>query len=160
MRSPPLKPTPSIIYLSRYAANGYGLRWSARLLTAAQLQEVSSAEGPRTHLSAYIKGNLRIVPLSDVRFLQADEGYVTVRHTHGEIVVDDSSKHLEEEFGAAFLRIHRNTLVAPAHVSGLTRDALGNASIRFHDIPEQLPVSRRLLSEVRRRLRELTSSGE
>ncbi len=132
----------------------------ARLLTAAQLRALSSNEGPRAHLSAYIKGNLRIVPLGDVRFLRADEGYVTVRHAQGEIVVDDSLKSLEEEFGELFLRIHRNTLVAPAHVAGLTRDALGNGTIRFRDIPEQLPVSRRLLSEVRRRLRALTSAGD
>lgn len=128
----------------------------ARLLTAGQLREFTQhrAEAPaRTHFSALAKGGLRLVPVADVRYLQADQGYVTVRHAQGELLVEDSLRALEEEFGNAFLRVHRNTLVARAHVTGLERDALGNSAIVLRDIEERLPVSRRLVAEVRRRLR-------
>ena len=130
----------------------------ARLLTSAQLREAevglrARTATQRTHFSAPIGGDLRIVPVRDVRFLQADRGYVTVRHLHGELLVDDSLRTLEQEFSGTFLRIHRNTLVAVAHVAALTRDALGNGKLSFHDIADQLPISRRLLPEARRRLR-------
>lgn len=130
----------------------------ARLVTAAQLREFvrdRPAETARSHFSAISKGSLRIVPLAEVRYLQADQGYVTVRHMHGELLIEDSLRALEEEFGEQFLRIHRNTLVALAHVDGLERDTLGNCSVLLRDVDDKLPVSRRLLSDVRRRLRAI-----
>lgn len=128
----------------------------ARLLTAAQLRELAQSRtgsAARTHFSALSKGSLRIVPLAEVRYLQADQGYVTVKHTQGELLIEDSLRALEEEFGESFLRIHRNTLVARAQIAGLERDSLGNCTILLRDVVEKLPVSRRLVSEVRRRLR-------
>jgi two-component system response regulator AlgR len=127
----------------------------ARLLTAPGLASLAQVRGnaPRTHFSACSKGSLRLVPLSDVLYLQADQGYVTVRHRQGELLIEDSLRALENEFGADFLRVHRNTLVAVAQVAGLERDADGNFSILLRDRPELLPVSRRLVSDVRRALR-------
>lgn len=127
----------------------------ARLLTAPGLAGIAQIRGsaPRTHFSASSKGGLRVVPLPDVLYLQADQGYVTVRHRHGELLIEDSLRALEDEFGASFLRIHRNTLVAFAQVAGLEREADGNFSIRLRECAERLPVSRRLVGEVRRALR-------
>jgi two-component system response regulator AlgR len=88
-----------------------------------------------------------------VRYLQADAGYVSVVYPGGELLIEDSLRALEEEFVDTFLRIHRNTLVAIAHVAGLTRDALGNTEVAVTGVPGCLPVSRRLAGEVRRRLR-------
>lgn len=123
---------------------------SARTVAAALARASAQA---RTHFSALVKGNLRLVPLAEVRYLQAGQGYVSVVHPGGELLVEDSLRALEDELNDQFLRIHRNTLVAIAHVTALDRDALGNASIVLRDLPGKLPVSRRLLSQVRRRLR-------
>ena len=124
--------------------------------TAAQALAAGDARQPvgmRTHFSALVAGNLRLVPLADVRYLQATQGYVAVVHPGGELVIEDSLRALEDEFGEIFLRIHRHTLVALAHVAALERDRLGNAYIRLREVAVRLPVSRRLLPEVRRRLR-------
>ncbi len=128
----------------------------AEALTAARAAAAGQARGTaqaRTHFSALVKGSLRLVPLADVRYLQAGQGYVSVIHTGGELLVEDALRALEDELSDQFLRIHRNTLVAIAHVAALERDALGNANIVLRDVSGTLPVSRRLLSQVRKRLR-------
>jgi two-component system, LytTR family, response regulator AlgR len=128
----------------------------AEALTAARATAAGQARGgaqARTHFSAQVKGSLRLVPVGDVRYLQAGQGYVSVIHTGGELLVEDALRTLEDELSEQFLRIHRNTLVAIAHVAALERDALGNANIVLRDVSGTLPVSRRLLSQVRKRLR-------
>ncbi len=129
----------------------------AEALTLARASAAGSARGAgaphRTHFSALVKGSLKLVPLAEVRYLQADQGYVSVFHPGGELLIEEALKSLEEELGDAFLRIHRNTLVAVAHVSALERDALGNARVVLRGVAGKLPVSRRLLAQVRKRLR-------
>jgi two-component system response regulator AlgR len=129
----------------------------ARLLSAAQLRMLEGPAGTparRSCFSAMHKGTLRIVPVEDVQYLQADRGYVTVYHRHGELLIEDSLRALEEEFGNRFVRVHRNTLVASAAVIGLEREALGITRVVLRDCAVRPVVSRRLLGEVRRRLRE------
>ncbi len=128
----------------------------ARLLTLAQLHELETGRAGsavRTHFSAFSKGSLRLVRVQDVRYLQADQGYVTVNFAEGELLIQESLRALEEEFSETFVRIHRNTLVAVAHVTDIERDGVGNCSIHLRNLAEKLPISRRLQSEVRRRLR-------
>lgn len=116
-------------------------------------REARATPRARTHFSASIKGSLRLVAVEEVRYLQAGQGYVSVFHPGGEILVEDSLRALEDEFGEVFLRIHRNTLVAVTHVTALERGDLGGADVVLRDVPRPLPVSRRLLPAVRRRLR-------
>lgn len=134
----------------RGALEKAGTLSAARMAAAGQARAAPQA---RTHFSALVKGSLRLVPLAEVRYLQAGQGYVSVFHPGGELLVEDSLRALEEELGQDFLRIHRNTLVAVAHVTALERAALGGASIVLRGLAERLPVSRRLLGQVRRRLR-------
>jgi two-component system response regulator AlgR len=56
----------------------------------------------RTHLSARLRGNLRLIPVEDVHYLQAEEKYVLVHHARGEDLIEESLKALEQEFGERF----------------------------------------------------------
>jgi len=127
----------------------------ARRLTQAQLQELQQAEvgGRRTHLCARNRGNLELIPLTEVVYLQADNKYVTVRSPGQQILIEESLKSLEEEFTGCFLRIHRNALVAPAAIRGLEKDAEGHHCVVLDGVDERLEVSRRLLPEVRKRIK-------
>jgi two-component system response regulator AlgR len=128
----------------------------ARSLTRAQLEALEGEHGhtgARTHLSATLQGNLRLVPVHEVRFLRAEHKYVTARHAEGELVLDESLAQLEKEFGGRFLRVHRNALVSVAHVRGLTRDAEGRSCVVLAGIDERVEVSRRLLAPVRKLLK-------
>jgi len=109
--------------------------------------------GPRSHVSAIAGDKLRLLAVADIVFFQAVQGYVVAAIGTELIVVEESLRTLEEEFGERFVRIHRNALVAPARVRALERDLDGNLAVVFHGRGERLPVSRRLFSQVRKRLR-------
>lgn len=127
----------------------------ARILTAAQADGVVAiADGAaRTHVSGVVQGNMSLVAIEQILYFQADQGYVDVVWKSGSMLIEESLRALENEFGDRFVRIHRNALVAAGHITGLLRDDSGNHLVSLHGCDARLPVSRRLLSQVRKRLR-------
>jgi two-component system response regulator AlgR len=121
---------------------------------AAVMQALPEAQ-KRTHLCARLRGSLRLIPLDDVHYLQAEEKYVVVHHGRGEDLIEDSLKALEVEFGDRFLRIHRNCLVARDELQELRRDAEGRVHVKLRHVEEPLEVSRRCLPQLRQRVRLL-----
>jgi len=51
---------------------------------------------PRSHLCARMRGSLRLIPLEDVHYLQAEEKYVVVHHARGEDLIEESLRSLED----------------------------------------------------------------
>ena len=96
-----------------------------------------------------------MIPVEDIRYLQADEKYVAVHHARGEDLIEESLKALETEFSDRFIRIHRNCLVARNEIVELKRSPEGHvhAVLRHVDLP--LEVSRRCLSQLRETFRHL-----
>jgi len=128
----------------------------AQRVNKAQLAALGDPDDQRrTHISARTRRGIELIPLQDVRYFQADQKYVTVRHSAGEVIIDEPLRDLEVEFGEAFVRIHRNALVAVQHIEGLERLAAGRGRIRLRDVDEALEVSRRRLSGVRRLMKRL-----
>jgi two-component system response regulator AlgR len=128
----------------------------AVVLARGRLEQLGAALGgrrTRTHLSAVVGGRMRLVPVAEVRFLLAEQKYVTAAFPGGEIVMEDSLRSLEQEFEGTFMRIHRNALVAIAYVETLEKDAAGNWCIGMSGIGQRLAVSRRLLGAVRQHLK-------
>jgi two-component system response regulator AlgR len=125
-------------------------------LTRPQLAQAAQAARfveRRTHIAVRHREGTRLVPLSDVLYFYADQKYTTVRHTGGEELIDDSLRWLEDELGAAVVRIHRNTLVMVDRLTAIERDPEGQAFVRLRDCPERLAVSRRMASDLRERFR-------
>lgn len=122
-----------------------------RRLNAAQLEamEVSAAGQRRSHLCARVRGNLELIDIDDVLYLQADNKYITVAAGDRHILIEESLKSLEEEFAGLFIRIHRNALVASAAICGLEKDADGHCRVVLEGTDERLEVSRRQLPAVR-----------
>jgi two-component system response regulator AlgR len=104
----------------------------------------------RTHLSARSRRGVELLPLAQARYFIADHKYVTVYHPEGELLIDDTLKELEDEFGAYLLRVHRNALVGIEHILGLERVDLGQYRVRLAGIDHGPQVSRRHLASVRR----------
>jgi len=129
----------------------------ARALTAGLRPVEEGAEGGkrRTHLCARLRGSLRLIPIEDVHYLQAEEKYVVVHHARGEDLIEESLKSLEDEFGDRFVRIHRNCLVARHELVELKRGLDGHvhAILRHGDKP--LEVSRRCVAQLRDTIRHL-----
>jgi two-component system response regulator AlgR len=107
---------------------------------------------PRRHLSVHERGKIILVPIADILYLRAELKYVTVRTAEREHLVEESLTHLEEEFTDAFVRIHRNCLVARAAIAGFERNAEESESgwaVVIKGTNEKLPVSRRQHSVVK-----------
>jgi two-component system, LytTR family, response regulator AlgR len=113
-----------------------------RKLSRAQKPEAGTpqeARPKREFVLATTREGLVRVPVNDIVYFLADQKYTTVCHLHGEVLIEESLKTLEEDFSPWFLRVHRKALVATRFIAGLERGA-----------PTLLPVSRRRLAEVRR----------
>jgi two-component system, LytTR family, response regulator AlgR len=124
-------------------------------LTRAQLQKLAAAgtEERRTHIAARHREGLRLIPLEEVQYFLADQKYTTVRHVKGEDLIEDSLRLLEGEFGAAFVRIHRNALVAVKYLERIERNADGQYFVRLRGCEAPLAVSRRMAGELKERFR-------
>jgi two-component system response regulator AlgR len=106
----------------------------------------AAANQPRRHLSVHERGKIHLVPLAEILYLRAELKYVTVRTAEREYLVEESLTNLEEEFGDAFVRVHRNCLVARAAIAGFERNAEESESgwaVVIKATGEKLPVSRR-----------------
>lgn len=119
----------------------------------AKLGGMQSEGGARQHICARVRDSLKLVPVSQVYYFRADQKYVVVRHSEGEVLIEDPLKALEEEFARDFIRIHRNALVARRSVDSLEKDKDGHFHLRLRECDETLEVSRRLVPEVRRVIR-------
>lgn len=130
------------------------------LITAAdqRAEDKPAVAGQRSHLSVKSARGIELVPIDQVRYFLADHKYVTVYHWADEgikeLLIDDPLKELELEFESRFVRIHRNALVAVAHIQGLEKTAEG-MRLKLADITNGPLVSRRHLSAVRALLQHL-----
>lgn len=126
-------------------------------LNQVQMQALAEADGKprRRHLCARLGNELKVIPIEEVMYFHAEQKYVTVRHQHGEVLIDDSLKQLAEEFGNQLLRIHRNALVMVSQVAGLEKEINGRIRVRFRNSDVTLEVSRRQAGAVRQRLKNL-----
>ena len=173
-----LRPAPAVVFCTAYdqhalaafeaAAVDYlvkparrerlaeALERARRHRSAQQLPDIGSGQArQRSHLSARLRGSLRLIPVDEIRYLQAEEKYVVVHHARGEDLIEESLKSLETEFGDRFIRIHRNCLVAADEFAELRRGADGQVRAILRNDETALEVSRRCLPTLRERLKHL-----
>jgi len=125
----------------------------ASRLNAAQLNQLHAANefsqpapgSQRQHIIARTHRGMELIPLENIYYFLADQKYITVRHTGGEVLIDETLKDLEAEFGDRFIRVHRNALLAVAYLEGIEMIAAGQYQVRFRGIDERLAISRRHL---------------
>jgi two-component system response regulator AlgR len=127
-----------------------------RTFAAGRGQVATTRSGQRrTHLCARMRGSLRLIPIEDVHYLQAEEKYVVVHHARGEDLIEESLKTLEDEFGERFVRIHRNCLVARHEITELKRSPDGHVQAVLRHGKQPLEVSRRCVSNLRETVKHL-----
>lgn len=128
---------------------------------------IAGLQPERRHFSVQERGRVVLVPVAEVLYCKAELKYVTLRTGAQEFLVEESLASIEDEFGARFLRIHRNALVAREAIAGVERSAQtadGDEGERgdkaqeswqvvLRGIDERLPISRRQWSAVRALLR-------
>ena len=115
----------------------------------ARLQ-ADAQSASRTHLCVRVRGNLVLVPVTEIDYLLAEDKYVVVHYHGNAVLIEEPLKALETEFGSRFVRIHRNCLVAKARLVGLVRTTDEQVFAKIAGCEVQLEVSRRNLPVVRR----------
>ena len=128
----------------------------SKALNRVQLSALQAANYTRRiHLCARTYKGMRLINVKDIRYLQADQKYVTVRDEQKEVIVDETLRELEEEFSDLFIRVHRNALVARKHIVGLEKGVTGQIVMRLDGVTETVDISRRHLPAVRKILKNI-----
>lgn len=132
----------------------------AKKLNAAQLNEIrkleeSTAQPVREHIAARTHRGVELVKLTDIYYFTADQKYVKVRHKDGIILIDETLKELEQEFGDRLFRVHRNAIINLSFLDYLEALDAGQYQVRFKGIDETLAVSRRHLPMLRDKIQSM-----
>lgn len=167
------KPPPAVIFTTAYGeyaldafeaqGAGYLLKpvrkqdlleslQKAQQVNRAQVQAVSgqarSADEKRYISGSYRGAKIREL-LENIIYFQAEQKYVMATAEDKQLLMDESLKSLEEQYGDLFTRIHRNALVAKDRIVGISRKD-GQSFLILKDIEEQLEISRRHLADIKR----------
>lgn len=132
----------------------------AAVLNTAQLSEMRRledrvAQPSRQHIAARTHRGIELIALSDIYYFYAEQKYVQVRHKTGTVLIDETLKDLEKEFGDMFFRIHRNALINLDYLAMLEVVDQDHYRVRFKGIDEKLAVSRRHLPVLREKIQNL-----
>lgn len=158
---------PQVIFVTafeRYAVDAFDLqaldylvkpvraeRLEQALERAAQAVARQRARG--AILTARLGEKLLVIPVAEIRLLQAEDKYTCVHYPGGQALIDDSLLSLEERFGDHFIRVHRAALVSRAHLRALFRDGDGQERVQIDGCTVTPEVSRRSLAGLRRQLK-------
>ncbi|WP_182405869.1 LytTR family DNA-binding domain-containing protein [Psychrobacter sp. GP33] len=132
----------------------------ARNLNAAQLNGIRKLEDPtarplREHITARTHRGVELIKLTDIYYCTADQKYVKVRHKNGVVLIDDTLKDLEQEFGDQLFRVHRNAIINLSYLDFLETVDSGQYQVRFKGLDETLAVSRRHLPSLREKIHSM-----
>jgi len=122
------------------------------LARAGRRLEATPREAPG-YLHARQRGEEVRIALDEVIALQAEDKYVVVLHSGGELLIEDSLRQLEEAYPDQLIRLHRSCLVPRTRLVGLKTLADGRTLARLTGSELQPEISRRNLPAVRRLLR-------
>jgi two-component system response regulator LytT len=125
----------------------------ARLLRARDV-----APGPQPlddRIAVTVRGQIRLVPVADIRVVIADGEGCTVRTADGRHHVRQTLHELERRLERhGFLRVHRGHLVNLNHVSSIEGFFNGTYLLKLDGLPDlTVPVSRRHAGDLKAAIR-------
>ncbi|MBN1381832.1 MAG: response regulator transcription factor [Deltaproteobacteria bacterium] len=97
-------------------------------------------------IRAQHKESVRLIPVEEVDYFQAEDKYTLVMTAAGESLIKKSIKELAGELDPQqFWQIHRATIVNVFRIENVSRSLTGRGVITIKDRPESLVVSRSYL---------------
>ncbi|MEE9492774.1 MAG: LytTR family DNA-binding domain-containing protein [Gammaproteobacteria bacterium] len=136
------------------------LNKAARLQPSQLITLSENLPSQRNHLSARVGASIKLIPIEEVLYLHADNKYTEVASATSKLLIEESLTSLEKEFSGLFVRIHRNALVKKTAVCGLQKTPDGKHLIELQGIGISFEISRRMLPEVRKWMKHLTTAVE
>ena len=107
-------------------------------------------------LRSTLGGKVRLLPMTDVIYLSAEDKYTVAVHQNGKWVINDSLLDLENEHADILVRVHRGTLVTKKRIRGLEKTSDGHYFLQLDGCEDRPQVSRRNLPTIRKLIRDLT----
>ena len=109
------------------------------------LQQLASREtgGPLRWIKASLGNSMRLIPVDDVCYFQAEDKYTKVVTASGEALIRTTIRELFDDLDpAVFWQVHRSTIVNLRAIARVERDYRDQPLVFLKDRPEQLTVSR------------------
>jgi two-component system response regulator AlgR len=119
-----------------------------------QIAGLQDGDAGRNLIVSETHSGVEMVVIDKVRCFVAEQKYVRAVHPEGSLLIPETLKELEQEFGGQFVRVHRNALVALAHIVGLRRDAEVGWRVELAEVEESPGVSRRHLGVLKEQLKQ------
>jgi len=107
-------------------------------------------------LRSTLGGKVRLIPMTEVIYLSAEDKYTTVVHKKGKTVISQSLLDLENDHADILVRVHRGALVIKKRIRGLEKTSDGRHFLQLDGCDDRPQVSRRNLPAIRKLIRELT----
>ena len=121
----------------------------------AVLSARQRVDGPRRPLRLAVErgGKKAFIPVGDVSYLEAKAAYSSVVCASGTCLVNESISSLEARLAdEGFVRVHRSYLVNLDDVHDIEVSRGGLMELKMERVSQTVPVSRRRMAEVKRRL--------
>ncbi|TXD33579.1 response regulator transcription factor [Lujinxingia vulgaris] len=113
----------------------------------------SPASTPLTRISVEEHGSYRVIPVDDIIWIEADEGFATVHTATGGYLTDFSLKFLEENLPADhFFRSHRSFIVRLSAISVIAPTGAGTYRLLLSDGTTGVPLARSRAPELKARI--------
>jgi DNA-binding LytR/AlgR family response regulator len=117
---------------------------AALLDRLAASPSATAARLPRlTVLQASVGREVRLIPVDEVIYFEADARYTRVVHAEGDALIRTPLKELLAQLDETeFWQVHRSTIVRHRHVAAAVRGDEGQMHLVLRGRPERLAVSR------------------
>jgi DNA-binding LytR/AlgR family response regulator len=134
--------------LGQALARAESRRGAASSQLAGLLEELQRGLGERQRvralrwITASVGDSVKLVPIEDVLYFQAQDKYTRVVTAHDESVIRTPLKELLEGLDPEeFWQVHRSVIVRASAVERLRKDELGRFGLTLRGRPEVLPAS-------------------
>ena len=129
---------------ARLAAGAPGPELAQALAALARLVPANGGAPARlAWIRASVGAQVRLIPVDDVCYFQANDKYTSVFTPDAEALIRTPLKELAAQLDPErFWQVHRGTIVNLGHVAATTRDLAGRVSIALKSRPEKVAVSR------------------
>jgi two-component system, LytTR family, response regulator len=106
------------------------------------LMKIPVPQGPLSRIVVRKGNSINIIPVNQVRYVEAQDDYIMIYHTGGKALKQQTMKFYEENLPkAGFVRIHRSYIVRIEEINRIEPYTKDNYVAVLHS-GEKLPVSR------------------
>ncbi|WP_211299924.1 LytR/AlgR family response regulator transcription factor [Cecembia rubra] len=99
-------------------------------------------DGPVSRVVLRVKNGIKIIPVEDIHFLEANDDYVNIYTKEGKFLKNKTLSHFEKALdGSQFIRVHRSYIVRVGEISKLEPYEKESYRIRLRS-GEYIPISK------------------